>query len=118
LCCVVLCCVVLCCVVLCCVVLCCVVLCCVSSGPSERTKLSPLFHHSFDAQNLNLGGLGAPFWYPGVPFGCLFGGLGPLGAHFGQFVGICQKFESIFHGIAVPFGSIFGPKSIQIRKKV
>ena len=56
----------------------------------------PFLHHSFEARLLNLGGLGAPFWYPRAPFWYLFGGLGPPRGPLWPLCGNLPKIGVIF----------------------
>jgi len=88
---------------------------------SERTKLSPLLCHSFEAQILNLGALGLHFGTLGHHFGVILGVLAPLGAHFGHFVGIYQKrshFPARLESILAPFLEPWGTKVATKPQKV
>ena len=62
--------------------------------------------------------LGLHFGTLGLQFGVILEALAPLGAHFGHFVGIYQKMKPFRRESGVHFGTLLGPKSINISKKV
>ena len=60
--------------------------------------------------------LGLHFGTLGLHFGVFWEALGPLGAHFCHFGGICRKWVPFRRRILTHFGTLFGQKSRKIQK--